>query len=179
MPTFRFNLIFEGIDFDDDETFEALSDIEGAVWSAVGTTARATATQEAPTDTDAVLNFANEVARRVPGARPVALDEDLVAIPDVASRVGMSREAVRLWANGSRQSHFPRPNGVVGDGIKVWAWADVNRWLQANVGLGDPYEFIGPFGRMLLNERFAVMELDEGPSAAVQGHLFEPVLAGH
>ncbi len=137
MTTFRLNLVFHGVDFDDDAVFEALAEHPHILWRAQGKTAHATAVVEAGSALKAAGLVSQQVLAAVPSARPLVAEEDLVSIPDVASRIGMTREAVRNWADGRRQAGFPLPRGVVGDGIKVWAWADVNAWLRTNLGIGD------------------------------------------
>src|SRR3546814_3656603 len=61
----------------------------------------------------------------------------LVTISDIADEVGVNRQAGRNWALGTRQSGFPRPLAVVGDGVRVWRQADVDEWLNVAVGLGS------------------------------------------
>ena len=155
MTKFRLNIVFSGVDLDDEDVFEALSKRSDILWRAQGDSAFATATVEAPSALKAADLVAEVVIERVPSARPIQLDEDLVAIPDVASRVGVTREAVRNWANGTRHANFPLPRGVVGDGIKVWAWADVNSWLRENLSFGDSETFPTAHEAALINAMFA------------------------
>ena len=155
MTTFRLNIVFSGIDFDDDEVFERLGEFPNIAWRAQGDLAFATATIDATSALKAADLVTRQVAGSVPSARAVRLDEDLVAIPDVASRVGVTREAVRNWANGTRHANFPLPKGVVGDGIKVWAWSDVNAWLRENLNFGDSVEFPTAHDAALVNALFA------------------------
>jgi hypothetical protein len=155
MTAFRLDIVFSGVDFDDDEVFEALADLPDITWRAQGSFAFATAMIEAPSAVEAANLVTQQVVRRVPSATPIRLDEDLVAISDIASRVGVTREAVRHWANGTRHSNFPLPRGIVGDGIKVWAWSDVNGWLRENLNLGDPEEFPSAHDAALINAMFA------------------------
>lgn len=151
MTTYRLNIVYAGIDFDDDDVLEAVAELPSIVWRAQGTVAVALAVVEAMSALEAAKLVTHLVTERVPSARPVRLDEDLVAIPDIAGRVGVTREAVRNWANGTRHANFPLSSGVVGDGIKVWRWADVNRWLQANLNLGDSEEFPSSQDAVLIN----------------------------
>lgn len=155
MTTFRLTIIFSGIDFDDDHVFDALGKLSKISWRAQGPFAFCTAIADASTALKAADVVTQQVTKLVPSARPVRLDEDLVAIPDVAGRIGVTREAVRNWANGTRHANFPLPRGVVGDGIKVWAWADVNTWLRENLSLGDPEEFASAHDAALINALFA------------------------
>lgn len=99
--------------------------------------------------------MARSVTHLLPRARPIRLDEDLVSIPDIASRVGVSREAVRNWANGLRHSNFPLPRGIVGDGIKVWGWSEVSRWLHNNLHLGDSEAFPNAYDIAFVNAHFS------------------------
>lgn len=163
--TFRLNIVFTGIDFDDDRTFDVLAELPNVAWRSQGKLAYATIVVEAPTALKAADAAVQRVARLVPTARPVRLDDDLVSISDVAGRVGVTREAVRHWANGVRQSNFPIPRGIVGDGIKVWGWAEVNAWLQANLGVGDAESFPSAHDAALINAKFAESGL--GHSVAI------------
>lgn len=141
MTSFRLNIVFSGIDFDDDEAFEALADLHGVVWHGQGSIAYATGIIDALSATKAAELLARDVCSRVPSARPIRLDEDLVGLTDIANRIGVTSEAVRNWATGNRRAHFPLPRGIVGAGIKVWKWAEVSVWLRDNFLLGDDNEF--------------------------------------
>jgi hypothetical protein len=155
VPKFRLNIVFTGVDLDDDQVFEALAERSDILWRAQSDAAYATATIDAPSALKAAELVTNAVMELVRSAHPIRLDDDLVSIPDVASRVGVTREAVRNWANGTRQANFPLPRGVVGDGIKVWAWADVNSWLLENLSFGDAERFPTAHEAALINATFA------------------------
>ncbi len=135
--TFRLNLVFSGVDLDDDDVFEDLAQFDHINWRAQGKLTYASVVIDSATVCEAVERVRTEVANVAPSAQLLSLEDDLVSIPDVASRIGVTREAVRNWASGRRQGGFPRPLGIVGDGIKVWAWRDVNAWLMANLRVGD------------------------------------------
>lgn len=155
MSAFRLNIVFSGVDFDDDEVFDALGELPNVTWRSQGRYAFATAVIDAPTAVKAADLVTQQVVKLVPSARPIRLDDDLVSISDVAGRVGLTREAVRNWANGTRHANFPLPRGVVGDGIKVWAWSDVSVWLRDNLALGDSEEFPSAHDAALINALFA------------------------
>lgn len=155
MSAFRLNIVFSGVDFDDDEVFDALGELSNVTWRSQGRYAFAAAVIEAPTALKAADLITQQVIKLVPSARPTRLDDDLVSIPDVAGRVGVTREAVRNWANGTRHANFPLPRGVVGDGIKIWAWSDVSVWLRDNLALGDSEEFPSAHDAALINALFA------------------------
>lgn len=167
MATFRLNIVFSGVDFDDDDVFDALAELPTIVWRAQDSLAFATATIEAGSALKAADLVTQQIRKRVPSARPLRLDEDLVAIPDVASRIGVTREAVRNWANGTRHANFPAPRGIVGDGIKVWAWADINLWLRESLNFGDPEEFPTAHDAALINALFADALRRQSVAAAV------------
>jgi len=155
MSAYRLNIVFSGVDFDDDDMFDALAELSNVTWRSQGRYAFATAVIDAPSALKAADLVTQQVAKLVPSARPIRLDDDLVSISDVAGRVGVTREAVRNWANGIRHANFPLPRGVVGDGIKVWAWADVSVWLRDNLALGDAEGFPSAHDSALINALFA------------------------
>lgn len=83
----------------------------------------------------AITAAIRQVEAAVPGAKVVRLDEDLVSTSDIATRVGRSRESVRLLVEGARgPGGFPAPVGWVGDAIRVWRWADVVEWFAQALG---------------------------------------------
>jgi hypothetical protein len=62
--------------------------------------------------------------------------DDLVSAADIAHRARRSREAVRLWAAGKRgPGGFPAAAWQSPGGERFWSWADVARWIRANLNL--------------------------------------------
>lgn len=53
--------------------------------------------------------------------------EQLVGASEIASRTGMSRQAVINWAK--RYPDFPEPIAVVSR-VKLYRWPDIRSWLQ-------------------------------------------------
>jgi hypothetical protein len=51
---------------------------------------------------------------------------ELVSGAEIGRRLGVSREAVRLWR---ARPGFPEPLGRVGQAL-VWDWAHVQRWVD-------------------------------------------------
>ena len=51
---------------------------------------------------------------------------DLATRPEIAARLGVTRQAVQNWTSGKRQSDFPLAINPVGGG--VWSWHDVWEW---------------------------------------------------
>lgn len=154
MVAFRLDIVFAGVDFDDDDVFDALGELANVTWRSQGRYAFATAVVDAPSALKAADLVTQQITTLVPSARPIRLDDDLVSIPDVAGRVGVTREAVRNWANGTRHANFPLPRGIVGDGIKVWTWSDVSVWLRENLAVGDLEAFPSANDVALINARF-------------------------
>lgn len=138
MTTYRLTIVFDGVDFDDDDVYESLGVLDDVVWNGRGSLSFAMARVEASTALAAAVDVAKRVCALVPTARPLRIDPDLVAIPDIAARVGVDREAVRNWVDGKRRMGcFPPPFGVVGKGVKVWSWRHVNQWLGENLELAE------------------------------------------
>lgn len=64
------------------------------------------------------------------------LDQDLVDGPEIAERLGVTRQAVQNWAKGTRGSTFPRPIGTPG-GRRIWAWSQIVEWARRERGLDE------------------------------------------
>ena len=64
----------------------------------------------------------------LPADRFWSARDDLVGTPEVATRLGVSRERVRQLANA--RARFPAPIGRI-RGTRVWHWGDVADWLAA------------------------------------------------
>ncbi len=142
MPTFKFTLLFEGVNIDDFEVLDRLVEAAPRVqWGEIDGEVHADVYTDAPSMRAALEKSVAAVRAAVPAARPVRIAEDLAAIPDVAKRCNVSRETVRLW---TKDASFPPPRGIVGNGIKVWDWTVVNSWLrEEHAGaFGDPYRLL-------------------------------------
>jgi hypothetical protein len=62
----------------------------------------------------------------------------LVTQSMIAERLGVTREAVRLWTSGRRgRSVFPAPVTISGKGTAYWDWISVLRW-RADEGYDIP-----------------------------------------
>jgi len=92
--------------------------------------------REAPTWAHAIGSAVRDV-ERVPGLVVAgAGQEDLVSAADIAHRARRSKEAVRLWAAGSRgPGDFPRVAWQSPSGERFWSWSEVARWIRANLNL--------------------------------------------
>ena len=138
MPTFHFSLLYNGIDIDDDDTLDLLSAAPEIAWLSNHGAVYAIAVVEAASALKAAQDVVRTISAIVPTASPVRVEEDLVAVTDIATRVGVSRESVRLWVENKRgPGGFPCPRGHVGgDAQRVWDWGSVQRWLRENYRLG-------------------------------------------
>jgi predicted DNA-binding transcriptional regulator AlpA len=58
--------------------------------------------------------------------------DPLVSLSDMASRAGMSRSALTLYAKGARGRDFPAPIARVTSESPLWDWATVARWMFEN-----------------------------------------------
>jgi hypothetical protein len=88
--------------------------------------------REAPTLADAIASAVRCVEST--GLRAMRLlDQDLVTLADVASRIGQSRESVRRYVMGTRgPGDFPPPVNPAREGTVFYRWSEVARWLRHN-----------------------------------------------
>lgn len=131
MPTYQITLSYENIDVEDLDQLELIAaEAPDAHINAVDGKVRIFAIIAAQCSGDAVEELVDAIHRADETATPIRAELELVAIPDIASKVGLNREAVRLWTTGKRgPGGFPTPLDVVGDRMKVWAASDVHDWL--------------------------------------------------
>jgi hypothetical protein len=134
------------VDLNDDETLATLAEhLDDLGWESIEGKVTATLYTDSADAVGAALDVAHSIEKHLPKAAVVRVDEQLVAVSDIADRVGMTSEGVRLWTAGKRRNvgpAFPPPRGQVSQGrtvMKVWAWADVLCWLRAQYQL-DPEE---------------------------------------
>lgn len=141
MADFFIEVIFGGLDIDDDAQIDALTD--AGVMTAEPMDAglvRMSAVVEHANAVDAALEFIESVVTAVPSATAIRAERDLVSVTDIAHRVGLTREAVRHWSSGKRRSgEFPAPVGSP-SGSKIWEWSSVHSWLRTNLGIWDELE---------------------------------------
>lgn len=82
----------------------------------------------------AFKSFLNEYASDIKIKR---VDLDLVSLSQIAERLDVTREAVRLWAIGERRKGFPEPFASAGQSL-LWAWSEVFDWLTEEEIQDDP-----------------------------------------
>jgi hypothetical protein len=148
--TLKIPMVVRHVDLNDDEAVELLS---SPALSSVGCwhveRGKTIATLFiGPNDHDPV-ELAVDAARAIEAAVPGAVVErgyqQLVSVADIAARVCISPEAVRMWAGGRRRTMgdpFPQPFDEVGQGktqtTRIWSWPEVLAWLRGQEHLGDP-----------------------------------------
>lgn len=87
---------------------------------------------DAEVTADSPISAVTQVASdlRHIGASVIRFDGDLVTVPEVALRLDVSREAVRLWSQGKRRGGFPPAHAAAGE-LMLWRWSDVYTWAAA------------------------------------------------
>jgi hypothetical protein len=180
----RIALRVTGVDLDDDATFDVITDhLSDLTWMEIdGRTLAVLHTDGDPIGS--TVQSARQITASLAGARVLDVDQDLVGVSDIAKRVGVTREAVRLWVEGKRgPGHFPDPVGSAGGGergsMRLWQWASVNDWLR-HYGLHDDEETLSAAQTAEVN---AVLHRVMGPvdrawQQASSGHLHVPMMKG-
>lgn len=94
--------------------------------------------REAESFLDAVLDAINEVVSL--GFEPLAVEDELVSMADIAERTGRTRQSVSMLARGRRgPGGFPRP--VAGNvRSPLWHWADVAAWFRSQAAGDEEFE---------------------------------------
>lgn len=135
MDSYALCVIVNGFDLDDEYQNAGLECLSyDALVSRTGGVTRVDADVAAPSAIDALLQLINDL--RTINVTVVRVDPDLVDVPEIAERLGVTRESARLWATGARRSGFPSHYAVVGS-TRLWFWADVQEWASRN-GLVEP-----------------------------------------
>lgn len=129
---YNFALVVDGFDVDDDAQVEALyaHGCDDATAENLGDKALVTFYREACSPEAALWSGINDLHTALPACRVLRVDDQLVNASDIAERLDRTPESIRQLASGSRGTGgFPAPAGVVGKGVKIWRWADVQPWL--------------------------------------------------
>jgi hypothetical protein len=145
MPTqpMTIPLVVTGVDLDDAATLDLIgARFDDLTWHSESGQLIATLYSTASDPLGAATGVAEAISAELPGARVTGIDLQLVAVGDIADRLNISSEAVRLWAAGKRRAdtRFPAPAGHVSVGrtvMKIWSWPDVLTWLREEYHL-DP-----------------------------------------
>jgi hypothetical protein len=136
MNKHRFTLFLSGADLLTDEAQDALyeSGCDDAMFGERDGAQHASFDREARSFGSALRSALRDVRRAVPETRLVRVEPDeLVSMATIARRSGLSREYIRLLANGERGAGgFPSPVAYADKRTRLWHWPDVARWLVDN-----------------------------------------------
>lgn len=148
MKTFEFRVIVGGPAVEhaiaDEDAFDALSvrlyeaGCDDGTFGVSGGEASIDFDREAESLGHAVLSAVDDL-RSVQGVRVerVTPDAELVSMAEIARRVGVSRESVRLYVQGERgPGGFPWPIARLGK-QKLWRWLDVAVWFTNHADAED------------------------------------------
>ncbi len=162
MTAYTMTLVIENL-ADTKETLDALSaEFSDVSIRTEGGVAYVTGTSEGTSQKTAGQAFTRGFKTMFPEAVMLRLDQDLVSVAEIAQRSGQDVDSVRSLIDGTEgPGGFPIPIGVVADGIAIWPWSSVAKWLTEN-----------------LNLDFRVNLLDPEASAAVDANLASRRLIG-
>ncbi len=134
--THRFTLVFDGIDVSDERVLDALfaGGCDDALFGVRDGEPFADFERPGETLPEAVVRAVAEIGSVAPGARLTRIEPtSLVSLAAIADRVGLTREAVRLYATGHRgRGGFPSPVNHIDGVTRLWWWPDVARWLEVD-----------------------------------------------
>lgn len=135
-----FHLVVTGLDMADPRHVKALDWPEADIYPSEQDGQQFLTVRSAIPVSDAVDFVLATIAHLSVAAEDLSvegLDQDLVGTTDIANRIGVNRETVRLWSTAGRGGgNFPPALGVVNAGRKIWDWASVNEWLRAHTTHG-------------------------------------------
>jgi hypothetical protein len=163
--SYRVVLHVRGVELSDDAvldsiaTAEALADLE---WVSIDGRTLVTVYCAEHDAHGSVVQTSRTICHLFPSA-VIELDLELVGVTDIANRVDVTREAVRLWVKGARgPGDFPECVGSIGGGERgsrqIWPWSEVNEWLERNLGLGDGYRYLDSKGWVKLQSALLKLE---------------------
>ena len=140
--THDFVLVLRGISAPDDQIEDALFEAgcQDAVLAFRNGVGFLEFDREASTLQSAILSAIRDVERADHDVTVSHVEpDDIVSASELARRLGVTREYVRLLVGGERGSgDFPTPSlGVTGTTL-LWSWTGVLRWLSARGKLTAP-----------------------------------------
>ncbi len=135
--TYSFTLILAGANPHEESNLDRLFErgCDDATFGERDGVYTATFDREATSFARAIASAMNAVENAVVGLRVARIEpEDLVTASDIATRIGRSRESVRLFFEGRRgEGDFPSPIAWLGNRTRLWSWAEVLPWLERHV----------------------------------------------
>ena len=134
----EFTLVLEGSDVLEARNLDAWFEAgcEDATFGDVDGVGFADFARTAPSAPEAMLSAIDQLESAVPSVRVIRVEpDDLVNASEIASRLGRSRESVRLLISGDRgPGGFPAPLSHLKSRGRLWRWAEVARWTQDALG---------------------------------------------
>jgi hypothetical protein len=138
----RFVLRLCGIDLRHVDQYDRLGPELGDInFEAVGDLTLATVLADGPDVVTAAVTAARLIEHSSPGVTVAGVYRERVGLSEIAERLGVGREAARLWAAGLRRSKrsFPAPHDVTAVGGRLssqYSWGEVLDWARCE-GLAD------------------------------------------
>lgn len=136
--TTKIVLAVHGLDLSAPDQMLALESHVGNVgWVSAGGVTQGVIFTDSAYPVGVAVAAAQRILALVPGAAVPRVDEELVTVGDIADRLSVSHESVRLWTVGKRRAagrRFPVPRATLGadrTAMNAWAWGDVVDWLRA------------------------------------------------
>ncbi len=137
MPIQHFTLIVDGTDLQSEPSIDALFEAgcDDATVGQVDGVQYVDFDREAESLGEAIISAVRDV-EKVDGVQVTRVaDAGLVSMTDIATRLGRSRESVRLLVTGARgPGGFPAPVTDPRGRYRLWRWSDVTRWLTTRLG---------------------------------------------
>lgn len=137
MPIQHFTLIVDGADLQSEPFIDALFEAgcDDATVGRVNGVQYLDFDREAESLGEAIISAVRDV-EKVDGVQVARVaDAGLVSMTDIATRLGRTRESVRLLVTGARgPGGFPAPVTDPRGRYRLWRWSDVTRWLTTRFG---------------------------------------------
>lgn len=168
MTQYEFALVVEGFDPRNDEHVSALAKVAPEV-TASGWQGNALLefSIRGKSGLSALKKARANVERAIPGSRVLSLAEDLVGIPDIASRTDRTEESIRQLVSGLRgPGGFPTARGILKGGSKIWRWSDVVPWLLKQGVLVSSDELIDQKSELLFSLELLEESAGTSPSSS-------------
>ena len=137
MPVHHFTLIVDGPDLQDDALIDTVFEAgcDDAAIGLIDGIQYVDFDREAASLDQAVLSAVADL-ERIDGVHVVRIaDAGLVSMADIATRIGRTREGVRLLITGARgPGGFPPPITDPRSRYRLWRWSDAALWLTRSLG---------------------------------------------
>ena len=136
MTNHHFTLIVDGPDLQDDALVDAVFEAgcDDAAIGRVDGIPFVDFDREAASLDRAILSAVADL-ERIAGVEVVRIaDAGLVSMADIATRIGRTREGVRLLITGARgPGGFPPPITDPRSRYRLWRWSDVGVWFEKHL----------------------------------------------